>query len=168
MEQFSLPGASAIIEKSVDGVDFILIQERYKEGSSLEDGLLEIPAGKVREFENIYDTLRREIFEETGLKIVEIQGEEDSETFEYNGYRVISYKPFASSQNIKGSYPIMVQAFLCRVEGELLKESNESRNIRWVPLDELRELLDKRLEVFYPMHISSLRQYMLWVEGGRR
>ncbi|WP_072910919.1 NUDIX domain-containing protein [Pseudobutyrivibrio xylanivorans] len=59
-ELFSKPAAGGIIEKIVDGEVFVLIQERCK-GNVHEDGLIEIPAGKIREFENIYDCLRREI-----------------------------------------------------------------------------------------------------------
>ena len=53
IELFSKPAAGEIIEKNVDGEVFVLLQERYK-GNDREDGLLEIPAGKIREFENIY------------------------------------------------------------------------------------------------------------------
>lgn len=55
-ELFSKPAPGGIIEKIVDGELFVLLQERYK-GNDREDGLLEIPAGKIREFENIYDCL---------------------------------------------------------------------------------------------------------------
>lgn len=70
-ESFSIHAAGEIIEKIVDGEVFVLLQERYK-GNDREDGLLEIPAGEIREFENIYDCLRREIFEETGLNVTHI------------------------------------------------------------------------------------------------
>ncbi len=47
-ELFSKPAAGGIIEKIVDGEVLVLLQERYK-GNNREDGLLEIPAGKIRE-----------------------------------------------------------------------------------------------------------------------
>ena len=112
MEVFSKPAVGAIIEKVIDGIDHILIQERSKEDDVSENGLLEIPAGKVREFENVFDALRREVWEETGLKLIEIQGEKDIVVCNCNGYTVISYDPFYSSQNLCGVYSIMLQTFI--------------------------------------------------------
>lgn len=74
MEQFSIPGAGGIIVREINGEDNILMQTRVKPEALYEDGLIEIPAGKIRAFESIFDTLRREVKEETGLDITEIQG----------------------------------------------------------------------------------------------
>lgn len=160
MERFAKPGVAGIIEKSEAGVDYILIQERCKADAPAETGLLEIPAGKIREFENIYDCLRREVKEETGLAVTVIVGEDDASYVRANGYKVLMYQPFASSQNLEGEYPIMVQAFLCRVAGELLSLSDEARNMRWIKLDELSGLLADKQETFYPMHVGALRKYL--------
>ena len=160
MEKFSIPGVGGILEKKIDGKEFILVQERWKEDSQDEMGLIEIPAGKIREFENIYDCLRRETKEETGLEISEIQGEVDADIVEVNGYKVINYKPFSCAQNLKGSYPIMVQIFICKVRGDLLVESCEAKNMRWVSLEELKETLWHHENKLYPMHVSTLRRYL--------
>lgn len=160
MEVLAKPGVAGIIEKVIDGVDCILVQERYKDDALAETGLLEIPSGKVRAFECIYDTLRREVKEETGLEVVEISGERESQIITLNNYRVISYEPFASSQNTMGEYPIMVNTFICKVEGTLLTESDESKNIRWISLEELNVLLEKEINSLYPMHITSFRKYL--------
>ena len=108
MELFAKPGVGGIIEKSIDGIDCILIQDRCKEDAKSEFSLLEIPAGKIREFENIFDCLRREILEETGLKVTCIKGEEEAIVLESNGYRVLNYTPFSCSQKIQGTYPMHV------------------------------------------------------------
>jgi 8-oxo-dGTP pyrophosphatase MutT (NUDIX family) len=160
MEQFMKPGAGGIIEQIIDGVKYILVQERYKDDAPLEEGLIEIPAGKIREFENIYDCLRREINEETGLNVVEIEGEADSVIFESNGYKVLNYEPFASSQNIEGTYPIMVQTFICKVEGALVTSTNETRFLRWISIEELENLLESQWNRLYPMHVNTLRKYI--------
>lgn len=160
MEQFMKPGVGGIIERTIDGITYILVQERYKDDAPLEEGLIEIPAGKVREFENIYDCLRREINEETGLDVVEIEGEADSIIIESNGYKVLSYEPFASSQNIEGTYPIMVQVFICRVKGNLVTSTNETRFLQWISLEELKDLLENQWNRFYPMHINTLIKYI--------
>jgi 8-oxo-dGTP pyrophosphatase MutT (NUDIX family) len=159
-EQFMKPGVGGIIEQVIGDVKHILLQERYKDDAPLEEGLIEIPAGKIREFENIYDCLRREIREETGLEVVGIEGETSSIVFESNGYKVLSYEPFASAQNIEGTYPIMVQTFICKVKGDLISSTNETRHIRWVSLIVLEGLLKDQCNRFYPMHVNTLRKYL--------
>jgi len=160
MELFAKPGVGGIIEKNVDCIDYILIQERCKNDAKLESGLIEIPAGKIREFENIFDCLRREIYEETGLIVVNIEGENEATYYESNGYKVINYTPFSSSQNILGSYPIMVQVFICTARGELVQQSNESKNIRWISIYELKDMLENKINSFYPMHVITLKKYL--------
>ena len=160
-EKFSIPAVGGIIQKRENGKDYILIQDRVKPNYNSASGIIEIPAGKIREFENIFSCLRREIFEETGLSIEHIEGEESSEILLINGYEVLSYKPYSCCQNLMGDYPIMVQVFLCTVkENEIsLKGSNESQNIRWANVEELKMLLIESPELFFPMHISTLRRY---------
>ena len=154
-ELFSKPAAGGIIERNIDGETFILLQERDK-GNARESGLIEIPAGKIREFENIYDCLRREIFEETGLKVTDIQGEKEAEIVTLNGYKVLNYTPFSCSQNVEGDYPIMVQVFICRAEGKELAESDESKNIRWVSLKKLKQMLNLQKLTDTGLYLSYL------------
>jgi 8-oxo-dGTP pyrophosphatase MutT (NUDIX family) len=160
MERFAIPGAGAIIRRSMDGCEQILLQERCKKDAPLENGLLEIPAGKIREFESIFDTIRREVKEETGLDIVKIEGEEESSFHAANGYKVLNFKPFSCSQNLEGAYPIMVFIFVCTAEGELLNRSDEAKNFIWIGKDELSHILVETPERVYPMHVDTLRAYL--------
>lgn len=160
MELFAKPGVGGIIEKNIDGVDYILVQDRCKKDAKSEYGLLEIPAGKIREFENVFDCLRREVWEETGLKVTNIKGEKEAIVIDSNGYKVLSYSPFSCSQSIQGSYPIIVQIFICNADGELLNKSNETNNIRWISLIKLKELLESNISLFYPMHVITLEKYI--------
>ncbi|MBU5426234.1 hypothetical protein KQI41_07375 [Tissierella pigra] len=73
---------------------------------------------------------------------------------------MLNYTPFSCSQNIQGTYPIMVQIFICNADGELLNKSNETKNIRWMPLIELKGLLESNKGLFYPMHITTLERYL--------
>jgi 8-oxo-dGTP pyrophosphatase MutT (NUDIX family) len=160
LEIFGKPAVAAIIEKVSKGVNYILVQERCKASYPEDDGLIEIPAGKIREYENIFDCLRREVWEETGLELIEIQGEKETVTCECNGYTVASFNPFYSSQNLSGGYSIMLQTFICKAKGELLKYSDESVNIRWISVQDLEMLLEKDESIFYPMNINALKKYV--------
>ena len=52
-EKFVIPSAGAIIERNIEGTKYILMQKRKKKNEKIEFGLWEIPAGKIREYENI-------------------------------------------------------------------------------------------------------------------
>ncbi len=163
MESFAIPGVGGIIEKNIAGTDYILIQERCKTDAPAESGLIEIPAGKIRKYENIFDCLRREIWEETDLEVTEIYGEAEAKLIQSQGYKVLSYKPFSCAQNIEGHYPILVQIFICKVKEDIpAKATNESRNMRWISLEDLRRKLEFQRESFYPMHITTLEKYLAY------
>ncbi|MGB6128590.1 MAG: NUDIX domain-containing protein [Psychrilyobacter sp.] len=158
-EKFTIPAVGGIIEANINGEDSILLQKRFKDSKD-GNGLLEIPAGKLREFEDIFTCLRREIKEETGLDVTKIVGEEETVTLVEDEYCVLNYEPFSISQNIGGKYPVMVQIFLCKAQGTLLRSSNESQEIQWISLMVLKKRLERSQGDFYPMHISTLKKYL--------
>lgn len=159
-EIFAIPAVGAIIEKEEQGKKYILIQERQKEGGGIENGMLELPAGKIREYENIFEALRREVLEETGLKIIEIKGEAQTVSSDVRGYQTISFEPFCITQNLSGGYSIILQTFCCHAEGELADKTNEAINMRWEVIDVVRSMVIQTPEKFYPMHINALRKYL--------
>lgn len=57
MEKFVIPCVAAIIEKIVNNEKYILMQTRQKEDGTETNGMLEIPAGKIREYENIFELI---------------------------------------------------------------------------------------------------------------
>ena len=66
----NLPIVSAIIEREHNGEKEILVQTRWKpERDPLYSGTLEIPAGGMHVYENVYDAVKREVLEETGLRV---------------------------------------------------------------------------------------------------
>ena len=93
-ETFAIPAVGAIIVKMVGNEEFILVQNRKKNNGDGLDGLLEIPAGKIREYENIFEALRREVWEETGLHVTVIQGEENNRFVEVDGNKTIMFLPY--------------------------------------------------------------------------
>lgn len=160
VETFAIPAVGAIIVKKVENEEFILVQTRKKNNGDGMDGLLEIPAGKVREYENIFDALRREVWEETGLHITTVQGEDVSQFLDIAGNRTITFSPYCVTQNLSGAYSLILSTFLCEAEGELLKQTNETVNIRWMRREELKEIVDNSPERVFLMHVHALRKYL--------
>lgn len=159
-ETFAIPAVGAIIVKRVEDEEFILVQTRKKNNGDGLDGLLEIPAGKIREYENIFEALRREVWEETGLHITSIQGEDDSKLLDVSGNKTIMFSPYCVTQNLSGAYSLILSTFLCEAEGELLEQTNETENIRWISRDELKEIVDNSPESIFLMHVHALRKYL--------
>lgn len=159
-EIFAIPCVGAIIEKMSDGERYILVQTRQKAGGGETNGLLELPAGKIREYENIFSALRREVFEETGLRITKIHGEGSAVSTKTNGHTTVSFEPFCTTQNLSGAYSIILHTFLCEAEGELLQSTDETQHIHWIKTSELQAMLTDNPQQFFIMHINPLKQYL--------
>lgn len=159
-ETFAIPAVGAIIVKNDGEKEYILVQNRKKNNGDGMDGLLEIPAGKIREYENIFEALRREVWEETGLKITKICGEAESEFLDVEGKKTIVFSPYCVTQNLSGAYSIILSTFLCEAEGELLEKTNETENIRWMLREKLEEIVEKTPESLFLMHVHALRKYL--------
>ncbi|MBD5495982.1 MAG: NUDIX domain-containing protein [Lachnospiraceae bacterium] len=159
-EKFAIPAVGAIIVKRVADDEFILVQNRKKNNGDGMDGLLEIPAGKIREYENIFDALRREVWEETGLNLTKVKGEEDKQFLDVGGNKTIIFSPYCVTQNLSGAYSIILSTFLCEAEGELLERTNETENIHWIRRDELKEIVENAPESIFLIFFHALRKYL--------
>lgn len=157
-EKFAKPAIGDIVERIINGKKHIIIQERWKENGDETNGLFELPAGKIREYEDAYDTVRREVFEETGLKVTKIQGEE--EKIYSKETDTINFIPFCVTQNLKNAYSIICNHFICEADGEPVSETDESRNIRWIEIEELAQLLKNNKSKFFTMNIDALEKYL--------
>ncbi|MCG6840601.1 NUDIX domain-containing protein [Fusobacterium polymorphum] len=160
MEKFTVPCVAAIIEKITNNEKYILIQTRQKEDGAETNEMLELPDGKIREYENIFETLRREVKEETGLSITKILGEDNQISNFIKGNEVISYTPYCITQNLSGAYSIILNTFLCEAKGELLTETNESQNIHWIKIKELKKIFKNYPEKIFLLHINALQKYL--------
>lgn len=158
-EILAKPCVGAIIEKTENNERYILIQTRQKEDGNETNGMLEIPAGKIREYEDIFSALRREVLEETGLKITKVYGENDVISNQVGGVITISFEPYCVTQNLSGAYSIILNTFLCEAEGNLLNHTNETQNIRWEKISNVERLLKEETESVFFMHINALRKF---------
>ncbi len=159
-EAFAKPCVGAIIEKVISGEKHILLQTRQKVGGGDTNGKLELPAGKIREYEDIYSALRREVFEETGLTVTNICGEESTKSTRMSDTSIISFAPFCITQNLSGAYSIILNTFICEAEGEPLKRTDESENIRWVNISEVKRIITEEPEKVFFMHLNALKKYL--------
>ncbi len=159
-EQFAKPAVAAIIERTIENETYILMQERKKENDLNTNGLIEIAAGKIREYESVFDALKREVYEETGLTVTKIMGQEQTEYAINPTASIMGFTPFYITQNLDGIYSLIVMTFICEGEGEPVSNTNETINIHWVKLEEAASLLEKFPEKIFPMHLLSLKKYI--------
>ena len=159
-EIFAIPCVGAIIEKTMNGEKHILVQTRQKENGNETNGLLELPAGKIREYEDIFSALHREVKEETGLTITRIHGEDSAIRTCVGEMETLSCTPYCTTQNLCGAYSIILHTFLCDAEGEPLSVTNETEGVHWAKVSDVDRLLRESPEKIFFMHINALRKYL--------
>ena len=157
-EQLYVPFVGAIIERELNGRKQIVVQIRQKDTDSQYSGSIEIPGGKMRAFEDIYDTVRREVKEESGLDITFIGGENSRQ--EYPNREDVSslIEPFCVTQMSNG--PFIGLIFLCHAEGEPAQETNETKQAQWMNIQELKQIIDISPERIYTAFLAPLKKYL--------
>ncbi len=159
-EIFAKPCVGAIIERIIDGEKHILLQTRWKADGGDTNGKIELPAGKIREYENVFDALRREVYEETGLTVRVIEGESSAITNTLNGVTTISFQPFCITQNLSGAYSIILNTFICEADGDPCDCTEETQNICWKKLSDIRRIVQETPDQIFFMHLNALKKYL--------
>ncbi|MDF2653259.1 MAG: phosphohydrolase [Paenibacillus sp.] len=136
-----LVNSRAIIERTLNGVIEIVVQTRNKPGGPQR---IELPGGRIEQYESLVKALIREVKEETGLDVVEIEGEDTRiDTIGIDpSFEVECLQPFGAYQTIKGPFDSVGVYFRCKAKGELLISGDETKNPRWITVDELRRLMN--------------------------
>lgn len=137
--------ARAIIERTTSVGVQILLQTRDKPG---ERAQLELPGGQVEPYESLLDALRREVREETGLEVVEVEGRDTRVVSVGEGTRVECVRPFAAYQTLEGPVDSMGVYFRCAVSGQLQPVGDGSRDAFWATVAELRAWLADDVDRF--------------------
>ena len=158
-EGLYVPFVGAIIEREIEkGNKQVLVQTRKKDSDELYSGTLEIPGGKMQSFEDIYETVTREVKEETNLDITFIDGK--NERINYTNRDDVSslIEPFCVTQMKNG--PFIGLIFLCKAVGEPALATTETKDARWVDIEELRQIVSDSPEKIYTAFLAPLKKYI--------
>jgi 8-oxo-dGTP diphosphatase len=153
---------SAIVERVHDGEIEILVQTRWKpDRDPVYSGTLEIPAGGIKKYENVYDALQREVYEETGLKVLKIKPDIRTKMFSPRDDEAFAFVPFCGQQQTKGGVSRIGFVFICEVEDKPpVSQPEEVRDVRWMKTFELRQLLDENPEKIFTFQLGVLDYYL--------
>jgi 8-oxo-dGTP pyrophosphatase MutT (NUDIX family) len=153
---------SVIIEREREGETEVLIQTRWKpERDPIYSGTLEIPAGGIESYENIYEAARREVWEETGLRVTSFYPDIQTPVYAPKGDDCFAFVPFCCQQQLKGGIPRIGLVFICRVEeAEPTPGLAEAREIFWIKVVELREIVEKQPERVFTLQLPALAYYL--------
>ena len=150
--------ARAIIEReTADGVE-IVIQVRNKphEGGKW----LELPGGRVEEYESLIDALKREVREETNLVLTYVEGQETRVETQAEDSNVECLQPFAAYQTTRGPVDSMGVYFRCRGEGDLPVVGDDTEQPRWVPVQQIAQQLAREPDSFSWVDRAGLVFYL--------
>ena len=155
---------SAILFKKHENEIKIFLQTRWKpEVSPTYSGMLEIPAGAIDSYENVYDALRREVKEETNLDIVQIFDDYQGEIVEpRNNDKAFVFKPFICQQVLETNdgLPWVGFVFLCEVDGEIKIAEDEAKDPVWVSVFELEDIINTNPENIFPLQLPVLKYFI--------
>lgn len=148
----------AIIERETPEGWEVLVQQRNKpyEGRPR----IELPGGRVEEYESLIEALKREVQEETGLQVSYIEGQETR--IETEGEIVVEcIRPLAAYQTLSGPVDSIGVYFRCRAEGNLLEAGDETLHTRWMSVADIAEMLNDTPEKFSFVDRAGLNFYIL-------
>lgn len=126
-------------------------------------GMIEIPAGCIDSYENVYDALKREVKEETNLDIVRIVDDYCGEVIESRaGDRAFVFKPFVCQQALEtnNGLPWIGFVFLCEAQGEVATDMSEAKNPQWVSVSELKTLIEHESNTIFPLQLPALKYFI--------
>jgi len=164
MIQNPRPIVSAILFRRQGGEAKFFLQTRWKPGvSPTYSGLLEIPAGGIDAYENVYDALRREVKEECGLDIIRTVGDYQGPICEPRSHdKAFVFQPFICQEVLETNdgLPWIGFVFLCEVSGEVVINVAEAKDPQWVSMKELSEILKTKQDQIFPLQLPVLEYFI--------
>ncbi|NEU63974.1 NUDIX hydrolase [Paenibacillus sp. ALJ109b] len=149
----------AIIERiNIEAIE-VVIQRRTKADSSFQ---FELPGGRIEPFESLIQALIREVKEETGLDVYEIEGTETRiDTSGINPeFEVECLRPFSAYQTINGPIDSVGYYFRCKASGDLLEAGDETIDIQWIDIKEMNKLFMENPLDFSDVDRAGIMYYL--------
>ena len=144
--------ARALIYRVTDNNVELLVQTRHRER---QKSVIEFPGGTVETFEPLLDALKREVMEETGLELTEIEGQSTRIKIQCNGLTAECITPYIVYQTLEG-FNGMGAFFRCQAQGQPLKNGDGSQNVRWKKIEQLLNNLEEDIDQFSIMAAAIL------------
>lgn len=161
--KLAIPYVGAIVERTRNGTKELLIQTRWKpHADPLYSGTFEFPAGVLdKPYESVYDTVARELQEETGLTLKTVKDDSKTKVYSPNGTdEIIAFRPFCCTQQLKDGKPWIGFVFVCEVEdAEPVAQLSESKDVKWVAADDIKEMVSKTPEKFFGLELPAWEYY---------
>lgn len=157
---------SALIEReTINGIE-ILLQTRSNTNDSVYFGTLEVPAGHIDKFENVYETVKREVLEETGLTVTEFLDDYKTEEFSTKeNDAAFAFQPFICQQYLRGpGWSWIGFTFRCHASGTLKEQIGESSKHRWVHIAQVKKMLEENPNQFFTLQLPLLKYYISFHE----
>jgi len=164
----NIPIVSAIVERFNEEANEteILVQTRWQpEFDKKYSGTLELQAGWMKSYENVYDAIRREVHEETGLEVKSIKPEKHTQVHSPSDDGAFVFETFCCVQQIKNGQPWVGFVFVCEVKnGEPESCEDETRRVRWELRKTLRDTYEKNPENIFTLQLPILEKYFAEVD----
>jgi len=155
---------SALIERLNNGQKEVFVQTRNKPQTSKNyTDMLEIPGGGIDAYENVFEALKREVREETGLEIIRFIDCELPNAMENRvGDKSLAFRPYLCQQVLEtnGGLPWYGFVFRCEAKGVLSMDLNEAKDPRWLSLSELDVFLKNSPEKVFSLQYATLLKYL--------
>ena len=153
--------ARAIIERATATGAEIVLQTRSRAHEGVKQ--LELPGGRIEPYESLFNALRREVREETGLDVESIQRYGPTVEIGPRASMVECFQPFAVFQTTQGPIDAMGVYFRCTARGRLLTHGDNSENIRWVAVHEVAEWVQRTPDLF-SLDLAGIVYYLQHIE----
>lgn len=131
--------------------------------------MVEIPAGGIDAYENVYDTVRREVKEECGLEVTKFVEDFQSPVVQpFEGDKAFVFKPFICQQMLaaRSGLPWIGFVFICEVQGEVKMDGVEAIEPRWITIPELKDLVVNNSNKIFPLQLPVLQYYLQYLENN--